>query len=200
MKYIIYQITNNVNNKIYIGAHKTMNINDNYMGSGKLLKRAQRKYGLLNFTKEILHELTNETELYDKEKEIVNEKFIKRDDTYNLKVGGIGGIGGSGEMAEETKLKISKTLSKKAYWAGKEIPQETRDKISNTLKGNIPWNKGKNVDNGWNGKTHSEDSKQRMKDAANNRPRVECPHCKRVVDKCTSKRWHFDNCKNKEGA
>jgi len=35
MKHIIYQITNKVNNKIYIGLHSTKDINDGYMGSGK---------------------------------------------------------------------------------------------------------------------------------------------------------------------
>lgn len=89
--YLIYKITNLVNNKIYIGAHKTMNKNDGYMGSGKLLKRAQRKYGLLNFSKEILFELSSEEEMYEKEKALVDNEFVLREDTYNLKIGGEGG-------------------------------------------------------------------------------------------------------------
>ena len=55
MHYIIYQITNTVNGKIYIGKHQTTDVNDSYMGSGKLLKAAINKYGLAAFKKEILH-------------------------------------------------------------------------------------------------------------------------------------------------
>lgn len=53
--YTIYQITNLVNNKIYVGCHKTNDINDEYMGSGKYLIAAQQKYGMENFKKEILY-------------------------------------------------------------------------------------------------------------------------------------------------
>ena len=36
--YIIYKITNTFNNKIYIGKHITEDLNDGYMGSGKIIK------------------------------------------------------------------------------------------------------------------------------------------------------------------
>ena len=91
MYYLIYKITNVLNNKIYIGKHKTDNINDEYMGSGKILFEALKKYGLNNFKKEILFECKNEEEMNQKEKELVNEEFVKRVDTYNIKTGGEGG-------------------------------------------------------------------------------------------------------------
>jgi len=38
-----------VNNKIYVGIHKTKNMNDSYMGSGKVIKNAIKKYDIDNF-------------------------------------------------------------------------------------------------------------------------------------------------------
>jgi len=62
------------------------------MGSGKVLGYAKDKYGLESFEKEILHTYNNTKEMYAKEKELVNEEFITREDTYNIKIGGFGGF------------------------------------------------------------------------------------------------------------
>ena len=93
MFYTIYQITNLIDGKIYIGKHQTKDLNDGYMGSGKQLKRAQAKHGIENFKKEILFQFDNEADMNAKEAELVTEEFCLREDTYNLCPGGKGGWG-----------------------------------------------------------------------------------------------------------
>lgn len=89
--YIIYQITNLVNNKYYVGAHQTVNLDDTYMSSSQSVKSAMKKYGKSQFLKEILHFCNSEEEMYLKESEIVTDEFVGRIDTYNIKLGGYGG-------------------------------------------------------------------------------------------------------------
>ena len=88
MYYTIYKITNKLNDKFYIGMHKTPNLEDGYMGSGKLIKAAIQKYGLENFTKQILFIFDNEEDMKNKEKEVV----ILSEQSYNLCEGGKGGF------------------------------------------------------------------------------------------------------------
>lgn len=91
MFYYTYKITNLINGKIYVGVHKTENLEDGYMGSGKALKSAKSKYGLINFRKVILMMHDSEEEMFEIEALIVDSAFIKRRDVYNSKLGGLGG-------------------------------------------------------------------------------------------------------------
>ena len=97
MYYTIYQTINKINGKVYIGKHQTSNPNDSYIGSGILLKEAIKKYGKHNFEKKILFVFDNEEEMNLKEKEIITEEFISREDVYNIGVGGEGGPHFSGK-------------------------------------------------------------------------------------------------------
>ena len=88
--HIIYKTTNLINGRFYIGMHSTNNLDDNYLGSGWILKEAIKKYGRENFQKEILFIFNTRLEAREKEAEIVNTDFIKDNSNYNLVIGGMG--------------------------------------------------------------------------------------------------------------
>lgn len=92
MQHLVYKITNNVNSRYYIGVHSTNNLDDGYMGSGMLIRRAIAKYGIDNFTKTILFTTDNIDAAYAEEKRIVRSVY---DDplSYNINEGGKGGWG-----------------------------------------------------------------------------------------------------------
>jgi len=106
----LYKTTNIINKKYYIGIHCTNKLDDNYIGSGKILKKAIKKYGKENFLKEILEFFDTAEDAFKKEKEIVNELFIKQHNNYNLN---IGGFGGSTYRSEETRKIISNFFKNK---------------------------------------------------------------------------------------
>lgn len=101
-KYIVYQTINLVNNKIYVGVHKTdITIFDGYIGNGVNInwpssymnpkypfQFAVKKYGTANFRRTTLFVFDDEESAYIKEREIVNYDFVQREDTYNCILGG----------------------------------------------------------------------------------------------------------------
>lgn len=85
-----YKITNHINNHFYYGVHCTDNLDDGYMGSGTRLKNAYKKYGIENFSKEILKFFDTISEAYKYESEIVNEDLVHNPECYNIQCGGQG--------------------------------------------------------------------------------------------------------------
>lgn len=155
MFYLIYKITNNIDGKIYIGSHKTKNVNDDYMGSGKYLNRAYLKYGLDNFTKEIMFVFDNAKDMYAKEAELVNDDFLTEGNTYNLKRGGFGGFDyinntGINNKANQCSKAGKAAAARGGGFKGKKHSETTKQYISTILTGRP----GTFV-----GKTHSIDTK-----------------------------------------
>jgi len=88
MFYTIYKTTNIITKEIYVGQHITKNLDDKYIGSGTRFRNSVNKYGVENFSKEIIYVFNNFDDMNNKEIEIVNEDFIKRKDTLNILLGG----------------------------------------------------------------------------------------------------------------
>jgi group I intron endonuclease len=183
MFYLIYKITNQINGKFYIGSHKTKDLNDNYMGSGKYLLRAQKKHGIENFAKEILFVFDNPEEMYAKESEIVNEDFLEEQNCYNIKIGGFGGWDYINNNVELRVLKNKKARNttndkiKQKYGVSNSSQiDRVRQKASERMIKLHAEGKFTSSTSGFIGKKHSEKSKQlisfsakeRMKDPTNN--------------------------------
>jgi hypothetical protein len=135
MKYTIYKITNIINDKIYIGCHKTNNLDDGYMGSGKNIKNAIKKYGLGDFKKEYVAIFDNVEDMFEMESKLVNEDFIKNKNTYNIVIGGNGGF----DYINSNNLKKNRTIKQltQVREMGKKFGGRnklTEDEISNRIK------------------------------------------------------------------
>ena len=106
MEYIVYLTICTVNRKIYVGIHETedSNVYDQYLGCGVYANKpssykksktpfqcAVNKYGPKNFRRITLRVYKTRKEASDMEAYIVDEEFIKRSDTYNIKLGGDNG-------------------------------------------------------------------------------------------------------------
>ena len=170
MHYIIYKTTNKINGKFYIGKHQTNDIDDGYMGSGKLLKRAIKKHGIENFVKEILHVFDNEADMNAKEKELV----VISEQSYNLCDGGNGGFGyinKNPELVAKRDNVAYKRLGRQATNSVLESKYGSNwrshlSKLANKRKQEMIAN-GELVPSGWSrrgaaGKPHSEETKQKI--------------------------------------
>lgn len=107
-KYIVYLTTNtkcSINNeyRIYIGVHKITNKDkyNTYLGCGvwsntpstymypkSPFQYAVKVYGPSAFKRTTLFEFESAQEAFNKERELVNEDFIKLEHTYNVAIGG----------------------------------------------------------------------------------------------------------------
>lgn len=124
-----YKTTNLVNGKYYYGIRSTDKdpLKDSYLGSGKNLKRAIKKYGRENFKKEILIEFPTRQEVSDYECEIVTMELVLDENCYNLKTGGDNGF----IFSDDSKKKIGLANSgENSAWYGKYHTNETKKKIS----------------------------------------------------------------------
>ena len=161
MLYTIYETTNLVNGKTYIGKHQTVDPNDSYMGSGLNIRRAFEKYGLEWFDKTVLYVFETEEEMNAKEKEIVTPEYCALSSNYNICPGGQGGFGYINSNGLKSRLNVGQI--------GKEFRDknpEARDtfslEISLRNKKNHALGKMNTQGLNWNGRNHSEDSKRKI--------------------------------------
>lgn len=158
----IYKIINIINNKYYIGMHSTFDLDDDYFGSGKYLWRSLKKYGKENFKKEILEFLPDRKSLIKREKELVNKELIKDPLCMNLMQGGKGGWSIKQQKINNLKSQKSQKFLREnnKYWVEKKSKNSKRALELRRKRGEIF-----NNPLAFFGRTHSEETKQKMRDA-----------------------------------
>lgn len=198
----IYRIVNSINGKFYIGMHSCSDLkNCKYMGSGKKLQRAKKKYGPENFKKEILEFLPDRKSLIKREEEIINKDLLDDPMCMNLKYGGEGNGTFGFKFSEESKNKMSK-------W--KRTP-DMKDKMAFSASKRAPITEehSKILSDAFTGRRASDETKRKMSNVRTgksiNQPKrgidkiIECPHCQVSGGQRVMKRHHFDNCYSKPG-
>lgn len=95
----IYKTTCLITNKFYVGMRSTDRLDDDYLGSGKILGYSVAKHGKENHRKEILEYLPTREALQLREAELVDREMLDHPLNMNLKYGGDGG----GFLAEANK-------------------------------------------------------------------------------------------------
>ena len=140
MKGYIYETTNLINGKKYIGKHISNKFDNNYYGSGIGLKRALNKYGKENFKVVILEEVEDLSLLSKLETDyIIKFNAVKDNNYYNNSYGGEDeGWSGINKMYKEKPdlWRRNREKSSKSQ-TGQKRTLETKTKISNSLKGRI---------------------------------------------------------------
>lgn len=131
----IYKTTCQVTGKFYIGMHSTDNLEDGYLGSGKILGYSIGKHGRENHKREILERCENREALKLREAAIVNEQLLADPLNINLKYGGEGGSHGKeSEVWKRTgfkeKVAVLQGIGLKRKWQDAEY----RNKISSSAK------------------------------------------------------------------
>jgi group I intron endonuclease len=176
----IYLTTNKVNGKKYIGMCKNTH-REKYIGSGKLLKQAIKKYGKENFDRIILQECETLAELSECEIYWINFYNAVEDSSfYNLTYGGFGG--NSDYLKEywshlnKEERKVCRNWSKKSMVGsnnpmyGKKHTEETKSLIGS-----------KSVNRNWNKPNHF---------GLNN------PNAKKVLVESSTEKKYYDCLKN----
>ena len=127
---IIYEIKNKINGKVYIGQHSSDELGT-YWGSGKLIKRAIKKYGFENFERFILEKCSTKEELNEREKYWIIEKD-SINSGYNLTEGGTGGD--TSEFIDYSKdWREGQRHRTKKYW--ESLSENELIERSNKVKG-----------------------------------------------------------------
>lgn len=129
----IYETTNLKNGKKYIGLTNRESFDKTYLGSGKLIRLAIKKYGFSNFHVQPLEYHYNKDDLIEAEKRVIKERNANiSPNYYNIAEGGKWGNIFEG-MSDKEYKEVGKKISEKRKDYFNNNP-EKREEYSNRMK------------------------------------------------------------------
>lgn len=164
----IYKTTNLLNNKIYIGQHKSEKFDINYYGSGKIIRLAINKNGIKCFKCELIEECNTIKELNEKEKYWIAYYRNQDIEMYNIVEGGQNPVyfGENHPMYGKHHTEEAKEKNRLKH-LGKHLSEETKRKIGEGNKGKIisDWQKQKisEANKGRKRKPITEETRKKLK-------------------------------------
>lgn len=128
----VYITTNLINGKKYIGKKESSVFVPEYLGSGKLIKRAIKKYGKENFIVEVLQWCETADKLNQAERYYIKLNNAQQDPMYyNISEGGDWGDISQGLTPEQYKQWGNKI---RKHHTGTTCSEETKQKMSKSRK------------------------------------------------------------------
>jgi len=191
----VYCWTDHLTNKLYVGWHKGTP-DDGYICSSKLMKEQYNKRPS-DFTRQILavgsvEDMVNFETVILTATDAASDKFF-----YNMHNNGSKFVHNQ-PHTDETKIKFKLMHERRTKYAkGWKFNNEQLQRIRNARKKfwqNITEEERKEL------AAKKESPKKKAALQKMNQIVAECPHCKLKGNYGAMKRWHFDNCRNKNGS
>ena len=132
MFHFVYKTINTINGKFYYGVHSTEDLQDGYLGSGKNLVRAIRKYGSDLFVRHIICLFDDRIQALKLEKDLLIPELLTSYECYNIVEGGGNPPSRAGVVNPSNKLRGDHRTSAQKLASQKRSEQ---------MKGSIPHNR-----------------------------------------------------------
>ena len=142
----VYKTTDLVSGLIYVGQHKSESFDEKYYGSGIIISKLIKKYGLNRFKCELLEECDNLEHLNEREIYWINKlNALDNSVGYNIATGGaFGDSGYHNGMLGKTQSQKQKDAARN-YQLNNPKTSQMKNKMSKAMKGNSNASNGKGM-------------------------------------------------------
>ena len=130
--FILYETTCLVNGKKYIGVHNCED--DDYLGSGKLIRRAVKRHGKDKFNRITLERFETAEEAYERESQVVTQEICDSTLYYNINLGGFQPPNHTGRKHNSPKY----AEENRRRWSDEEYKRRASETMSKNHSRKVP--------------------------------------------------------------